>query len=221
MPNAREMIGWLLLVMLVVVGAGAAVVGIVQSPNSAPLPEAVKNTLSARSYSEVLTESIPQGKQTDYLVWQAPDRLGGYIVHNGNKRTYVYVIGKAEYTSAAVGPGTPTSSLVFTKRAAPAGGAAVLDPARGYLPYAGEAKNVQKSGDTYSFTLTQTSQQGTTQTGVFTYQVSGQYVSEFNLTVNTESVQLVISQVGTSPPVALPSGARVVTAPIGSSGTAG
>ena len=31
-------------------------------------------------------------------MYQAPDRLGGYI-QSGNKRTYVYVIGKWEYQS--------------------------------------------------------------------------------------------------------------------------
>jgi hypothetical protein len=219
MLNARHMIAWLLLVLLVVVGGGAAAVGIVQSPNSAPLPEAVKNTLAARNYSEVLTENVPQGKQTDYLTWQAPDRLGGYI-QSGNKRTYVYVIGTVEYQSVTVTANASTKHLVFYKQNA-SGGAAALDPARGYLPYASEAKNVQKSGDTYSFTLTQTSTQGVTETGMFTYMVSGKYVSEFTLNVKNESVQLIISQVGTSPPVALPAGAKVVTTPIGASGAAG
>ena len=68
--------------------------GVAQSPNNVPLQEAVDNTLAAPNYSEVLTESTPQGKQTDYLVYQAPDRLGGYI-QSGTKRTYVYVIGKS------------------------------------------------------------------------------------------------------------------------------
>ena len=50
------------------------------------------NTLGAANYTEVVKETTPQGKQTDYLVYQAPDRLGGYV-QSGNKRTYVYVIG--------------------------------------------------------------------------------------------------------------------------------
>ena len=37
-------------------------------------------------------------------------------------------------------------------------------------------------------------------------------MSEFTLNVATASVQLIISQVGTSPPVKLPAGAKVVKA---------
>ena len=43
------------------------------------------------------------------------------------------------------------------------------------------------------------------------YTVTGSFISEFTLDVATSSVQLVISQVGSSPPVVLPAGAKVVT----------
>jgi len=206
MSNGRNLTSWLLLGLLTVVGLGAAVLGVAQAPKNAPLQQAWKNTLAARNYSEVLSESTPQGQQTDYLVYQAPDRLGGYI-ESGAKRTYVYVIGKWEYQSLTVANGASTSHLVFYRQ--PSQGAKALDPAHGYLPYARQAKDVQQSGDTYSFTLTETTTQGSA-TGAFGFTVSGPYVSEFTLKVQSSSVQLVISQVGSSPPVQLPSGARVV-----------
>ncbi len=208
MRNGRNLTSWLLLGLLTVVGVGAAVLGVVQSPKSASLQQAVTNTLGAANYSEVLNEVTPQGKQTDYLTYQAPDRLGGYI-QSGNKRTYVYVIGNYEYQSLTVAPGASTSHLTFYRQASQ--GAQALDPAHGYLPYAKQAKDVTKSGDTYSFTLSETTAQGK-QTGTFTYTVTGSYVSQFTLSVSTSSVNLVISQVGTSPPVKLPAGAKVVKA---------
>jgi hypothetical protein len=82
------------------------------------------------------------------------------------------------------------------------------DPVHGYLPYVTQAKNPTRSGDTYSFKLTQ---QG--QTGTFSYTVSGQYVSKFTLRVTSSSVQLDISAVGTSPPVSLPTDSNISSAP--------
>jgi hypothetical protein len=208
----RQTIAWLLVVMVAVVGGGAATLGALQAPTAIPLSEAVNNTLGASNYSEVVLESTAQGKQADYLVYQAPDRLGGYI-QSGNKRTYVYVIGSEEYQSLTVTADTPTKHLVFYRQ--PSSGAATLDPAHNYLRYAGLAKNPKQSGFTYTFHLTQSGQ-----TGAFTFTTSGQYISSVTLTVKSASVQLVISQVGTSPPVALPAGSKVITAP-SSSGAAG
>ncbi len=74
------------------------------------------NTLIAPNYSEVLEERTNQGKQSDYLVFQAPDRLGGYI-QSGNRRSYVYVIGSTEYQSLTVSAGTPTKKLTFYQQA--------------------------------------------------------------------------------------------------------
>ena len=205
MNDLRQTISWLLLVMVGVVGAGAAVLGVSQAPKNVPLDKAVSNTLAASNYSQVVTESTPQGKQTDYLVFEAPDKLGGYV-ESGNKRTYVYVIGNTEYQSLTVPSNTSTKHLVFYQQQSQ--GAATIDPAHNYLQYATTAKHIQQNGNIYSFTLTENGQ-----TGHFAYTVSGQYISEFNLTVKTASVQLVISQVGTSPPVALPAGAKIVKAP--------
>ncbi len=208
MNTGRNLISWLLLGLLTVLALGGAVLGIAQAPKNVPLAQAVTNTLGAANYSEVLTENTPQGKQTDYLVYQAPDRLGGYI-QSGSKRTYVYVIGKVEYQSLTVANNTPTNQLVFYRQASQ--GAQALDPAHGYLPYAKQATDIQQSGDTYSFTLSETTAQGK-QSGKFTYTVTGSYISEFTLDVATASVQLIITQVGSSPPVMLPSGAKVVKA---------
>jgi hypothetical protein len=213
MKNLRGLIAWLLLALVAVVGAGAAALGVAQAPNNVPLSTAVVNTLGASNYSEVVSEATPQGTQTDYLVYQAPDNLGGYI-QSGNKRTYVYVIGSKEYQSITVTASTPAKHLVFYEQ--PSQGAAALDPAHNYLRYAQQAKNAQQSGSTYTFSLSQGGQ-----VGVFVFTVSGKYLSSMTLTVKTASVQLTISQVGTSPPVALPAGAKVVAAPASpaSSGT--
>ena len=205
MNDPRQTIGWLLLVMVAVVGGGAAVLGVSQAPKNVPLQKAVDNTLAASNYSQVVTESTPQGKQTDYLVFEAPDKLGGYV-ESGNKRTYVYVIGDTEYQSLTVPSTASTKHLTFY--AQPSQGATTVDPTHNYLRYAATAKNISQTGSTYSFTLTQNGE-----TGHFAYTVSGSYISEFDLSVKTASVQLVISQVGSSPPVALPSGAKVVKAP--------
>jgi hypothetical protein len=205
MNDLRGTISWLLLVLLGAVGAGAAVLGISQAPKNAPLAEAVSNTRSAPNYSEVVTESAAQGTQTDYLTFESPDKLGGYV-QSGSKRTYVYVIGNVEYQSLTVSTTASTKHLVFYRQASQ--GATTVDPAHSYLRYARTAKHVTSSGSTYTFTLTQDGE-----TGTFVYTVSGSYISEFSLKVKAASVHLVISQVGTSPPVALPAGSKVVKAP--------
>jgi hypothetical protein len=204
---------WLLLGLLTAVGAGAAALGVVQSPTTAPLQQAVTNTLSATNYSEVVTEKTSQGMQTDYLVYQAPDRLGGYI-QSGNKRTYVVAIGTFVYQSLTVTNNASTSHLTFYRQQSQ--GARLLDPAYRYLQYARQGKHITRSGDTYSFTLTNSSKQ----TGAFSYTVTGQDISEMSLVVGAASVRLDISLVGSSPPVALPAGAKIVGAS-GASGSAG
>jgi hypothetical protein len=165
------------------------------------LQQAVTNTLSAPSYTEVLSQSSPQGNQTDYLTYQAPDRVGGYI-ESGSKRTYVYVIGSTEYQSQAVSNDTPMKTVTFQSQASQ--GVSTLDPAHSYLPDATQTKHATLSGNTYSFTL---SNQG--QTGTFAYTVDGQYVTDFTLKVSTASVRLKITAVGSSPAVALPAGSQV------------
>ena len=214
MSDPRRLIGWLLLGLLSAVGLGGAILGISLAPKNATLDEAASNTLAAPNYSEVVTETTAQGSQTDYLVYQAPDRLGGYI-QSGNKRTYVFVIGSVQYQSVSVAANASTKHLVFYRQASQP--ASVLDPAHNYLRYANQAKNVTKDGSTYTFVLHQKGQ-----TGTFVYTVNGKYISSFSLTVQNASVHLVISQVGTSPPVKLPVGSKVVGLPSsGGTGAAG
>jgi hypothetical protein len=167
------------------------------------LGKAASNTLAAPNYTEVVNESTSQGKQTDHLVWQAPDRLGGYI-QSGNKRTYVYVFGSVQYQSLTVSANASTDHLQFYKQASQP--AATLDPVHNYLQYASQAKGVTQSGETYSFSLNQGEQVGN-----FSYKVNGQYISVFALTVSKSDVRLVVSRIGTSPQVALPPGSTIVT----------
>ena len=221
MSNARNLTGYLLLGLLTVVGVGGAVLGLALAPDNVALPQAVTNTLGSSSYSEVLTENTPQGNQVEYLTYQAPDRLGGYV-QSGNKRTYVFVIGTTGFQSLTVPANGSHQHLVFYKQTSQ--GAKAFDPAHLYLPYATQKgqSNVQKSGGTTSFELTKSGQ-----TGNFSFTVSGQYVSAFNLDVKSSTgqpatVQLLISQVGTAPPVKLPAGSKVVVTPTtGTSGTSG
>jgi hypothetical protein len=210
MNESRRNLPWLLLVLVGLVGAGGAVLGVALSPKTATLTGAVRNTNLAPNYTVVVTERTPQGNQTDNLVWEAPNRLGGYI-QSGSRRTYVYVLpsgtGSAEYQSLTVSATAQPRHLVFYRQASQS--AALLNPATNYLRYAHEATHVSQTGSTYSFTLTQTSTEGK-ETGQFAYTVSGQYISAFTLTVGTSSVHMTISDVGSSPPVRLPAGSKVV-----------
>jgi hypothetical protein len=212
--NSRRLIPWLLLGLLTAVGLGGAILGISLAPRNVPLRQAASGTLSAPNYSEVITQTSAQGTQTDYLTYQAPDRLGGYIIQSGNKRTYVFVIGSVQYESVSASTNGSTKHLVFYQQASQP--ASVQDPAHNYLSYVKQAKNVTKDGSTYTFALHQKGQ-----TGTFVYTVSGSYISSFNLSVTNASEHLVISQVGTSPPVKLPTGSTVVGAPSSSGGTGG
>jgi hypothetical protein len=218
MSESRHLTAWLLLGLLAVVGAGAAVLGVAQSPNDAALLPAVTNTVGntkthtsgAANYSEIFTEVASEGKESESLVFQAPDRIGGYQ-ESGDKRTYVYIIGKVAYESLTVAAKASTAHLTFYRQPLPAGESAKsFDPAHIYLPYARQVNpnKVQNDGSTYTFTIDKSGQ-----TGHFVYTVSGSYVSEFTLKVGAESVALSISKVGSSPPVALPAGAKVVAAP--------
>jgi hypothetical protein len=210
MNDPRRLISWLLLGLLTAVGVGGAILGIALAPRNVPLHEAATNTKAAANYSEVATEQTTRGSQTDYLVYQAPDRLGGYI-QSGNQRTYIYIIGSVQYQSVSVKANASTQHLVFYRQAAQP--VTVDDPAYNYLGFVDHATHVTQDGSTYTFVL----HQGT-QTGTFVYTVNGKYVSSFALTVPGASVHLVISQVGTSPPVKLPAGAKVIGIPA-SSGT--
>ncbi len=211
MSESRFLTGWLLVGLVAVAGAVGAVLGVVQSPSPPPLHQAIANTLSASGYTQDITESTPQGNQSERFVYQSPDRLGGYI-QSGNKRVYLYLIGKYEYQSAVVSTSatssassaTPPAHLTFYRQASQS--AKALDPARRYLSFPKQASNIHQAGATYSFTLTESGQ-----TAQLTFTVAGTYVSQVYVEAGKTSVLLVLSDVGTSPDVALPPDARIVT----------
>jgi hypothetical protein len=205
--DIRQGLSWLLVGMVAVVTAGAAALGVEQAPNTAALTDAVNNTLQAPSYNEVASESTPQGSETAYVSYQAPDRLGGFV-QSGNRRTYVVFIGNYEYQSVTVSPGASTKHLTFYRQAIAGGTAA--DPAHTYLKLASEGTDHKQSGNTTTMSLNEAGQ-----TVDLAFTVSGQYVSQFKGSGGGSSVQLVISQVGNGRPVALPAGAKVVNVPNG------
>ncbi len=203
MNPVRQSIAWLLLVMLAVVGAGAAVLGASQAPSNVSLNKAIANTVAASSYTELLTESTPVGSQTLNAVYQAPDRLAGYV-ESGKQRSYIAIIGTTGYRAITVPSTTSTTKLRFYRQTVPPG-TAVADAAKPYLDLALHGKNVKTDGATTTMTLSQGGQSAT-----LVYTVSGQYVSELNATAGSTTVHLVLTNVGSSPPVALPAGSRIV-----------
>ncbi|HVB94533.1 MAG TPA: hypothetical protein VND67_09440 [Acidimicrobiales bacterium] len=205
MTGPRRLIGWLLLVLVAVLAAGGAALGVSQAPKQATLQDAVKNTLNAANYTSDVLESSPQGTQTQHLVYQAPSRLGGYV-DSGTVRVYVAVIDSVEYQSNQVSPSASTAHLTFQKQASQP--AASYDPVHEYVALAKNAKHVHQKGGTYTFTVTQ---QG--QTASFTATVIGQYLSALTISASGAQLSLTISSVNSSPPVTLPGGAKVVSTP--------
>ncbi len=207
MDGTRATISWLLLVMLAVVGGGAAVLGASQAPpKNVSLDKAVTNTLNASSYTEDVSESTPQGSQTLHFVYQAPDRLGGYV-QSGRLRSYVYIIGTSGYRAITVPAGTPTNRLHFYRQSIPPG-TAQADGVAVYLQPASRGANKKTSNGVTTMTI---SQGGVTAT--FVYTVSGQYVSALDATAPGQAVHLIVTDVGSSPSVSLPAGAKVAGIP--------
>jgi hypothetical protein len=213
MSGPQRLIPWLTLVMLTVVAVAGAVVGIEQAPEQATLKQAVTNTLDAPDYTSTVSTSSAAA-QSQNLVYQAPDRIGGYV-DTGTRRIYVAVIGSVEYQSTQVSTSRSSANLTFIKEASQP--ARSYDPVQGYLPYVAKGTDVTRDGDVYSFTVTQ---QG--QTAKFTLTVSGQYVSLLTIATSGTTITLAISDVGTSPAVTLPPGAKVTSSsPPNASGAAG
>jgi len=199
------LIGWLLLVLVAVLAAGGAALGVSQAPKQATLQTAVKNTLNASNYTSDVLESSSQGTQTQHLVYQAPNRLGGYV-DSGTVRVYVAVIDGVEYQSNQVTAATSTAHLTFQKQASQP--ASSYDPVHEYVALAKNAKNVHQKGDTYTFTVTQHGQSAS-----FTATVIGQYLSDLTISATGAQLSLTVTSVNSSPPVTLPGGAKVVAAP--------
>jgi hypothetical protein len=206
------LIPWLILVLLTAVGVAGAALGIHQSPKQATLKQAVANTLAASNYTSVFTSVLTSATsgQTQYLVYQAPDRIGGYV-DTGGRRFYVAVINRVEYQSTQVATSRSSANLTFLRSAS--NPARSYDPVQGYLPYVAKATGVKQSGAVSTFTITQ---QG--QSAKFAVTVAGSYVSQMVITAPGAKVTLDISAVGSSPPVTLPAGAKVSAAPSGAAG---
>jgi hypothetical protein len=205
----RKYLSFVLLGVLSVVGLGAAVLGIAQSSSGTNLGQAVTNTLKSPNYSEYLVEKTPQGNQTASLVYQAPDRLGGWLQSAG-RRTYLIIIGSTEYISVTRPAGSTAAPLTFYTQQTT--GAQAVDPAHTYLPYYDRGPST-RSGSVTTVTLSQGGQ-----TEKLTYTVTGNVVSKFTASTPGGTIILEISEVGSSPAVALPKGAKVVAVPSQSAG---
>jgi len=206
----RKYLSFVLLGVLTVVGLGAAAVGIVQSQSGTSLGQAVTNTLGSTNYSEYLVEKTAQGSQNASLVYQAPDRLGGWLQSVG-RRTYLVIIGTTEYisvTRSASATGQPTR---FYTQQSP--GAQAVDPAHTYLTYwnchGAPTCPTTRSGSVTTVTL---SQGGQTEKLQFT--VTGNVVTKFAAVTPGGTIVLELSEFGTSPKVALPAGAKIVSLPV-------
>ncbi|MHB1709798.1 MAG: hypothetical protein ACYCV7_00110 [Acidimicrobiales bacterium] len=195
----------MLLTSVAVLAAGGASLGVVQSPTQVGFAAAVKNTLGASSYTSDVLESSPQATQTQHLVYQAPSRLGGYV-DNGTVRVYVAVINGVQYQSNQVTPGASTAHLTFDKQKSQA--ASSYDPVHEYVALARNPTKLRQKGNTYSFSVTQHGQ-----TARFTATVVGQYLSSLTISAQGVQLSLTISSVNSSPPVTLPTGAKIVAAP--------
>jgi len=200
----RKYLSFVLLGVLSLVGLGAAVLGVVQGNGGTDLGQAVTNTLKAPSYAEYLVERTPQGNQTASLSYQAPSRLGGWLQSVG-RRTYLVIIGSTEYISVTRPVKGAKGPIVFYTQQTQ--GAQAVDPAHTYLTYYNKGKST-RSGSVTTVTLSQGGQ-----TEKLTYTVTSNYVSNFKAVTPGGTITLAISQVGSAPKVALPSGAKIVAAP--------
>ncbi len=203
----RKFLAFVLVGILAIVGAGTAVLGVVQSQSGTAIGQAVTNTTGAANYSEYLVEKTPQGDQTASLVYQSPDRLSGWLLSAGRK-TYLYIIGTTEYIAVSQSAKAPEPKTFYTQQTT---GVQAVDPAHTYLTYCTKGKSTH-SGSVTTVTLSQGGQ-----TEKLTCTVSGNYVSEFDAVTPGGTIDLDISDVGTSPAVALPAGYKITTvAPTGS-----
>lgn len=199
----RKFLAFLLLGVLSLAGLGGAVVGAVQSQSATDLSQAVKNTLAAPNYTEDLVERTPQGNQSAHIVYQAPDRLGGWLLASGRK-TYLFIIGTTEYIAVTQSAGAAMPKTFYTQQTT---GAQAVDPAHTYLPYYDKGKST-RNGNVTTVTLSQGGQ-----TEKLQYTVTGNYVSRFTAVTPGGTIALDISSVGTSPAVELPAGYKTTTTP--------
>jgi len=197
----RKYLAFVLLGILTLVGAGFAFLGATQSSSPAPLGRAVRSTLKAPNYTEYLVENTPQGTEHVSLVFQAPDRLGGWLI-TAKRKTYVYIIGNTEYVAVTRSLSAPAPTTFYRQQSQ---GAVAVDPAQSFLP------NYNKGTSTRNGAVTTVTLSQGGQTETLTYTVTGNYVSDFKAAVTGSSLDLAISNVGSSPPVELPKGFKITT----------
>jgi len=205
----RKFLSFVLMGVLTLAGLVAVGVGVLQAQSGTSLGQAQKITLASTSYSEALVEKTPQGNQTASLVYQAPDRLGGWLESAG-RRTYLVIIGSKEYISITRPASAKAAPLTFYTQQTT--GAQAVDPAHTYLPYwnchGAPTCPTTRSKSTTTVTL---SQGGQTEHLHFT--VTGNYVSTFAAVTPGGSIKLDITKVNDSPAVELPKGAKVIAVP--------
>jgi len=199
----RKFMAFVLLGILSVVGAGFAVLGAVQAQSGTSLGQAVTNTLKAPNYSEIDVERAPQGNQLASVVFQAPDRLAGWL-QTSTGRTYLIIIGHTEYIAKTTSPNAPRPTRFYTQQTS---GAVAVDPAQLYLSYWNKGPST-RNGSVTTVTLTQGGQ-----TEQLIYTVTGNYVSNFRAITPGLIINLAISDVGSSPPVELPKGYTITSTP--------
>ena len=164
----------------------------------------MNNTLKAPNYTEVLVQKTTQGNETADLVYQAPDRLSAILSAAGHK-TYLFIIGTKEYVAVTTKANAPVPTKFYTQASA---GVQSVDPAQQYLRYWNQGKSTT-NGSVTTVILTQGGQKET-----LVYTVTGNYVSHFHVSIpGSGSIDLAISAVGSSPPVALPKGYTITTTP--------
>ena len=200
----RKYLSLVLLGVVSLVGLGAAVLGTVQASSGTALGQAVTNTLGSTNYSETLVEKTQQGSETVNLVYQAPDRLGGWL-QSGGRRSYLVIIDPIAYQSVTRPASVTRAPLVFYAQQST--GAQNVDPVHHFLPFWNKGPST-RSGSVTTVTLSQGGQ-----TEKLSFTVTGNVVTKFFAVFPGGSYLLDISSFGTSPAVALPKGARVVGAP--------
>lgn len=205
MTGTRRLTSYYLLGLLSVWALAGLVLGIVLQPTHGGLQGAVDSTLGASNYTEDLQAVTTQSNQTEHLVFESPDKLGGYL-ERGSRRQYVFILGDTVYQSSVASSSTPADKLVFQSSATTQPNAAVAnDPVQSDLQIVKAATNVRRNGDVYSFTKTS---QG--QAELFQVTLAGQYVSNIRVSApKVGHVNLAISSIHSSPSVQLPAGATV------------
>ena len=147
MSDSRQMITWLLLVLVAVVGGGAAVLGVVAGPEQRPAVAGRRQhpgglqLLRGRHRDRRRRASRPTISSTRPPTgWAATSRAGTSAPTSTSS-------GPSSTRASPCRPPPPTKHLIFYQQ--PSQGAATLDPAHNYLQYANQAKNVKQSGATY------------------------------------------------------------------------